>query len=70
MIEDLCITDIACRYYNEYDRQKVTRKRFLRLLASYSALWDELLRAEFRPYQRLFTPKQYKIVEEYLGNLS
>lgn len=59
--------DVLARLFCPGSAGYNAHRRFMRLLKSERSLWDKLVELDYRPYQRIFTPKQYDAIIEVLG---
>lgn len=65
-IVDYNITEIAMGY-SDVGSPANARRRFNYAMRTYPELWEELIKANYRPRQRYFTPRQYELVVRFLG---
>lgn len=61
------IAQTAQCFFPDSDSKNALR-RFRYLLQSDRLLWQELIELHYKPYQRIFTPKQYDLIVKYLGS--
>lgn len=62
-----CVKDVAEAYFPQYAYSRTTVAALRRKIATTSALMEEMLREEYNPQEKHFTPKQMIVLAKHLG---